>query len=528
MSVDQSLIVTASDIKAIEEGCWFDGEHADWVVKCFQTYFCPSTGDGAGLPLQLMPWQIDKWIRPLYGWKRKNGKRRFEVAYVEIPKKNGKSTIFSAMSIFHLAMDGEEGAMVYGAAMDRDQANLVYKEAVNMVNYSPELKRRLHIEKHRHRINYHARNSTYQTTSSEAGKWDGINASCILFDELHRQKTRAMWDALRYAGAARSQPLLIAITTAGDDRESICWEQHQYAADVLSGRIIDTSFFPLIYAADPDKFSDPAEWEKANPSWGVTINPERFAREFAEASKNPRKLAAFKRLRLNIWTESANAWLDKASWAKCEHPDGCDLEPDADTDVWIGCDLANTQDVAAVVMVWRSDGIINCKPFLYCPEDKISQREESDRVSYRQFIERGELIATPGNRIDYNRIRDDILELCSRYMVRGIAFDPWNAEHMIQMVEESGEKAVRQRTGFASMSTPSKRLESMIESNTLRHNGNSMLSWMASNVVAEEKPTGDIKPSKKLSREKIDGIVALIVALAIEGLDQEQEIDSFC
>src|SRR5262245_20846968 len=277
-----------------------------------------------------------------------------------------------------------------------------------MVEASPQLSARLSVVRSTKRIVFHRTRSFYKALSADVPAKEGLNAHAVLIDELHAQKTRDLWDTLRYAGASRRQPLHLSITTAGYDRHSICWEQHEYARQVLAGVIEDLSFFAFIAAADPDDdWTLPEVWRKANPSFGVTISQEQFAEDCREAQESPAKENSFRRYRLNQWTEQEVRWLSMEKWdANAASPGNLDGRQ-----CFAGLDLSSTTDVSALVLVFACDGRYAVLPFFWVPEDGARQRERRDRVPYRQWIRDGHMKATPGDVVDHDVIRRDINEL---------------------------------------------------------------------------------------------------------------------
>jgi len=301
---------TEADERAVAQGYVFRLAAAERVRTFFQRFLCHSKGEWAGQPFELLDWQWDDIVAPLFGWQRPDGTRRFRRGYIEVPKKNGKSCLFSGLSLYLLLADGEPGAEIYSAAVDRDQASIVFTEAANMVEASPHLASRLQVVRSTKRIVDHRSRSYYKALSADVPAKEGLNAHAILIDELHAQRNRDLWDTLRYAGASRRQPLHLAITTAGYDRHSICWEQHDYAKKVQDGTIQDLAFFSYICAAESDDdWTAPEVWRKANPSFGITLSAEQFAEDCQEAQQSPAKENSFRRYRLNQWTEQDVRWL---------------------------------------------------------------------------------------------------------------------------------------------------------------------------------------------------------------------------
>ena len=511
---------TPADETAVAGGCYFDLAAAERVRTFFRQFLRHSKGEWAGKPFELLDWQWRDIIAPLFGWKRVDGTRRYRRGYIEVPKKNGKSALFSGISLYVLIADNEPGAEVYSAANDRDQASIVFNEAANMVEASPALSSKLDVVRSTKRVVFKRQRSVYRALSADAPAKEGLNAHAVLIDELHAQKNRELWDTLRYAGAARRQPLHLAITTAGYDRHSICWEQHCYAENVITGVIEDPSFFAFIAAAGPDDdWTDPEVWQKANPSFGITINAEQFAEDCREAQESPAKENSFRRYRLNQWTESDVRWLSLEKWDACATVSG-EL---AGRTCYAGLDLSSTTDLSALVLVFPDEetGIFDVLAYFWVPEEGARRRERKDHVPYCQWIRDGYIEATPGEAIDYAYIRKRINELGQMYRFEQIAIDRWNATQLATELEQDGFKVVAFGQGFASMSWPAKKLDAIVLSEQLRHGGNPVLRWMAANVSLETDAADNWKPSKKKSRERIDGIVALIMGL--EGASKHEE-----
>jgi phage terminase large subunit-like protein len=359
------------DEKAVLEGCRFDIRAAERVRTFFTKFLRHSKGQWAGQPFALLDWQWREVVAPLFGWKRADGTRRYRRAYIEVPKKNGKSALFSGLSLYLLAADGEPGAEVYSAAVDRDQASIVFNEAANMVEVSPQLSSRLNVVRSMKRIVMPRSRSFYKALSADVPAKEGLNAHAVLIDELHAQKTRLLWDTLRYTGAARRQPLHLSITTAGFDHHSICWEQHDYAEKVLDGTIEDSSFLPFIAAAGAeDDWTSPEVWRKANPSFAVTINPEQFAEDCREAQESPAKENSFRRYRLNQWTEQEVRWLNMEKWDACATPLG-DL---GRRPCYAGLDLSSTTDITALVLVFPNEDRYDVLPLFWVRAPEVSRQ----------------------------------------------------------------------------------------------------------------------------------------------------------
>lgn len=489
-----------------------EADRAERFIRCL-----PHTkGAWAGKPFTLLPWQIDKIIRPLFGTLREDGTRQYRTCYAELPKKNGKSELAAAIALYLLLADNEPGAEVYSAAGDQDQAGIVFKVAAEMVRRTPALVKRCQILQSRNRIVVDSTNSYYHVLSSEAYSKHGYNISGLIFDELHTQPGRDLWDVLTFGtGIARRQPLNFTITTAGFDRNSVCWEIHEHARKVSEGIIEDPSFLPVLYyARDDEDWEAEATWAKCNPSLGHIFNLDDIREEFAKAKRGPADENNFRRLRLNQWVRQDVRWLRMSDWdASAGQIEEADLEGRV---CYAGLDLASTADLAAFSLVFPPEDEGAAHRTLHrfwCPEDGIRERSTRDRAPYMDWAALGLLTATPGNVADYARIRADILELSKRFNIREIAYDRWGALQIVQELEAEGLTVFPFGQGFASMGAPTKEFEKLIRGGKLWHGGHPILRWMADNVTVRMDPAGNIKPDKAKSTEKIDGIVSTIMAL---------------
>lgn len=488
----------------------------DATARVIEFFGClrHSKGEWAGKPFTLEPWQT-ACITDLFGTVVSEGIRQYRTAYIEVPRKNGKSTISAGIALYLLLADREPGAEVYAAAADRDQAAIVFNQAKEMVESSPILAKRCKVMKRV--IEVPATGSVFRVLSSDAPTKHGLNAHGIIFDELHAQPNRELWDVLTTSVGSRRQPLTVAITTAGFDKHSICWEQHDYAAKVRDGIIKDPQFYPLVFAADEkDDWKTPETWKKANPSYGVTIKEDYFFGKVLEAVESPAKENAFRRLHLNQWTEQDVRWISMDAWKRCNLG-----TPDSELvgrECWIGLDLASTIDIAAACLLFNVDGRKIARWLFWVPEENAAKRERKDRVPYLQWIKQGLIKATSGSGIDYDVIRADINELREVYNIREIGIDKWNATQLAMQLESDGFTVLLYSQDYGSMNDPSKQFEKSVVEGEFDHGGNAVASWMAGNVTIEQDSSNRIRPSKKKSTEKIDGIVAAIMAIGREML----------
>jgi len=471
-----------------------------------------SKGEWAGQPFHLEAWQ-QFIVWNLFGWYRDNGTRRFRWAYNEVARKNGKSTLAAGIGLYLLTADGEPGAEIYSAATKRDQARITHSEATRMVKASPALRKRVRV--FRDNLHVESTASKFEPLGRDTDSMDGLNVHGAIIDELHAHKTRDLVDILETAQSARRNPLQFEITTAGYDRESICWEHHEYTEKVLSGVVADDRWFGIIYTIDTDDdWQDESVWRKANPNIGISKKIDYMRQQAQRAREIPSQLNAFLRLDLDVWTQSETKWVNLEHWKLCGQ--AIDANGLRGRRCYGGLDLSSTTDVSAFVLVFppeRSDDPYQVLCRFWIPEDSMHERSHRDRVPYDAWVRQGYMVATPGNVIDYDYILAQIDEDAQMYDLQEIAFDRWGATKIVQELQEMGLTVVQFGQGFASMSAPMKELEKLILSHKLAHGNNPVLAWMADNLVAAVDPAGNIKPDKQRSIEKIDGMVALIMAL---------------
>lgn len=500
---------------------WFDEAAADHALEFF-AWLTHSKGEWAGQPVVLQPWQIFI-VGSVFGWRQADGTRRFRTAYVEVPRKNGKSTLSAGIGLYLLVADGEPGAEVYSAATKRDQARITHGEAVRMVRASPGL--RAHVKIFRDNLNVPATNSKYEPLGANEDTLDGLNIHGAVIDELHAHKSRGVVDVLDTATGARRQPLIFEITTAGWDRTSVCWQHHQYSEQLLAGTVADDTWFAYIATIDQgDSWTDPAVWAKANPNYGVSVKPDDLARKCARATQQPAEQNAFKRLHLNVWTEQAERWLDLAAWDACAGPVPWSELPAllAGRPAYAGLDLASTTDIAAFVVVVPDDAEgYDILAWFWVPSATVIERTRRASVPYLSWVEQGLIVATEGNVIDYEAIKATIGAAAETYAIAELGYDPWNATATILALAEQGLDCVPIRQGFASLNEPTKKVEELVLAGRLRHGGHPVLRWMAGNVAVLRDAAGNKKPAKDKSSEKIDGITALINAIARAMLQQD-------
>jgi len=501
-----------ADLKSGKKrGLQFDVEEAEKAIKFF-SFLKHSKGKWAGESFILAPWQAFV-VGSLFGWKREDGRRRFRTAYNEVPRKNGKSTLSAGIGLRLAFFDREPGAEVYCAATKREQAKIVFDEAARMRKKTPALAKRisafvgnLHVE---------ATASKLQPLGADADSTDGLNIHGAVVDELHAHKTRAMVDVLETATSARTQPLVFYITTAGTDRNSVCWASHEYGVKVLEGIVEDDTLFVFIACADEgDDWRNPKTWAKANPNLGISVHLDDLKRKAARAREIPSEQNAFRRLHCNEWTESISVWIPDDVWMRGDK--SVDETALAGRPCYAGLDLGQTQDINAFVLVFPDDdGAYDVVCRFWCPGDRIPERARKDRAPYDIWERQGLLIATGGNIADLDFIEWQILDLARKFDIKEIAFDRYMALQIItHLKDQLGEaRVVDFGQGFVSMSAPTKELQRLALEGKLRHGGNPVLRWMNKNVSIRMDAAGNLKIDKAKSTEKVDGMVALAEAL---------------
>jgi phage terminase large subunit-like protein len=472
-----------------------------------------SQGEYAGQSFQLMDWQQERIIEPLFGTLNKDGTRQYRTCYVEIPRKNGKTELGAAVGLYLLYADDEPGAQIYSAAGDRQQASLIYNAAVPMVRQAQALSKRSRIIESQKRISVYSTNSYYQVLSSESYSKHGINAHGVLFDELHTQPDSDLWDVLTTSQGSRRQPLIFVMTTAGYDRNSIAYKIHDYALKVQKGIIDDPTFLPVIYGAPEDAdWTDEDVWRACNPALGEFRSLEEMRMFCKQAQEIPVKEMAFRRLYLNQWVNSAERWLPMDKWDACNEsvdPDGLRGKP-----CYAGLDLSSTTDLTALAMVFPDgSGGYDVLMHFWIPEETAHEKERKDRVTYQVWARQGYITLTPGNVIDYKYVLQTLKSYREKYDIREVAFDRWGATKLAQDLTDNDFLMVPFGQGFASMSAPTKELMNLVLGRKIRHGNNPVLRWNADNLVVNQDPAGNLKPDKAKATQKIDGCVAMIMAI---------------
>ena len=474
-------------------------------------------GEFHGKRFSLLPWQ-KKIIQDVFGTVRDDdlSMRQFTTAYIEIGKKNGKSELGAALALNMLVNDDEWKAEVYSCASDRQQAAIVFDVAVDMVKQSPALLKRIKIIPSMKRMVYQPRGSIYQVLSSEVATKHGLNVSACIFDELHTQPTRALYDVMTQgSGDARKQPLWVFLTTAGTDRNSICWEMHQKALDIIEGRKHDPRFYPVVFGLPDDAdWTDEKNWYKSNPSLDYTISIDKVRDAFHKAQETPADENMFRQLRLNQWVKQSIRWMPMDKWDECGGVvNPYELEGRL---CYAGLDLSSTSDLTTIVLVFppQSEGEpYTVLPFFWLPAETMQLRIRRDHVMYDQWEKQGYILTTEGNVVHYGFIEKFICDLGERYNIREIAYDRWNATMMVQQLEDDGFVMIPFGQGYRDMSPPTKELMRIVLERNLNHGGHPVLRWNMDNAFVRTDPAGNLKIDKEKSTEKVDGAIALVMAL---------------
>lgn len=497
------------DEKEASRPCWF-------IENLTHT-----KGELAGRAIHLEPWQCFL-LTTLFGWKAKAGNRRFRSAYVEVSRGNGKSTLLSGIGLFCLCADHEPGAEVYSFATTREQAKIVFGDAQTMARGNRALQEAYGLEVTAHALYVPATNSTFQAKSAEGSTLDGLNTHLAIIDELHAHKKRDVFDVVETSLGKRRNSLMVSITTAGVDRAGICYEQRTLVTKILSGSLQDESYFGIIYTLDPDDdWKSDEALAKANPNWGVSVRPEVIRALQAKAIATPSAENNFKTKHLDVWCNADVGWMDMKAWDACadESLDESDFDGEP---CWLGLDLASTSDMTAKVKIFQKK--IDGSSHYYLFEDYWLPRTAIERgvnSQYQGWEYLGYLHVCEGPVTDFAEIRDSILEDCGRYSVQSVAYDPFQAVQLSKELSDDGVPMVLCKQTVANLSDPMKQFQALVLDHRLHFNGDPVLTWMVSNVVCHVDVKENIYPRKDAPENKIDGVVAGIMALSRALLNDE-------
>ncbi len=497
---------------------WFDVKAADAAVRFFHDHLRFTEGEWAGRPFVLASWQEFEIIRPLFGWKRADGTRQYRRCIVWVPRKNGKTELAAGVALLALIGDGEQGGQVYSIAKDKDQARLVFAKAGAMVNLSPKLSDLLQTFKPS--IYCAELNASFKPLAGTASGKHGLSMSGLIGDEIHEWTSPDLYTFVHQSSVARRQPIEFLISTAGQ-RIGFGWETFDYCQKVQAGVVEDDDTLVVIYAADPEAdWTAEETWRAANPNYGVSVKPDYLRAECQRAQESPRHENDFKRYHLNIWTEQAVRWLAMDRWRRLAGPTPWEemAERHRGRRCFGGLDLSQTTDLTAELLVFPPDDDFPKWGFLprfFVPSERVANRVRQDRVPYDKWARSGAIILTEGNVVDYDFVKRQVLEDAEMFRIEKMGFDPFNALQLMLQLGGEGLTTEKVRQGFLSLSGPSKELERLLLDDAFEHGGHPVLEWCASNVAIEMDAAGNIKPSKSKSTERIDGIAALVTALAL-------------
>jgi phage terminase large subunit-like protein len=496
---------------APENGWYFDKKAVERVFD-FCTLLKHSPDKRSWVKFEPEPWQA-AIIYIVFGWYKKNGTRRFNYAYIEIPKKNGKTTFAAIIANYLFFFDGEYSAEIYFVATVYKQAKLCFDAAKSQIMQSPSLKKRAALLTEN--IHSTATMSKMEIVGHVPESIEGVNPHGIVIDEYHVWKDNQVFENLQSATVNRRQPLTMIITTSGRDKDLPCFEYRNLCIEILKGIKKQDDTFAIIYTIDEgDDWKDPAVWQKANPNWGVSVLADRFEDEFKGAINSKTKEVSFKTKQLNLWVDAPTVWIPDEKWLTCSH--GLTYDDLKGQSCYVGIDLASHIDINALALFFPDiKGHPALRLFFWIPEDKV--KEKDDRVDYALWAKQGYITITPGSIIDIDQQSDEILQLLTAVKVLGLAYDPYMAHHgIIQNIQKGGfpiDRLDPYIQNIKNMSAPSKEFERLVTSGQLEHFNNPVLRWMLRNTVIISDTNDNFKPDKKRSREKIDGIIAAITAI---------------
>lgn len=482
-------------------------------------------GKFAGQPLSLQPWQRDCIVKPLFGWYREDGSRRYRQSYIEVPRKNGKTTMTAGFALKGLLMDGEQGAEVYAAATKREQAKILFDDCGKVLG--PAIKKRVRVLKNA--ITFEQMNASLKAVSSDYNTLDGLNPHICVVDELHAHKERGLYDVMMSGMGARFSPLMVAITTAGVDRASICWEQREILRNAIEGHVEHDAYHGYVATIDEgDDWEDPLTWHKANPNLGISIYEDSLADFCRSAKVSGSAENNFRRKHLDQWVGQAERWIGMDKWDACE--DSFSEEDMEGLPCWAAVDLAETRDLNAMAIVWRRGEDYYVKTWFWAPKEAMDERAAYDRRQVVEWMHRGQIASTYGQSADHESIAAQVNALFERHQPSALVFDPHiSGEFLYHLRNNHGfpeDKLCKFNQTIMNYSAPCKSFETLIYQNRLKHDGNPVLRWNISNLAAYQDANANIRPDKKNSADKIDGAVATIMALG-EAIHGETGVESY-
>lgn len=504
---------------ALDKGWYFDRKAAQRAIS-FIERLKHTKGQWAGLRFKLEPWQ-QFIIWNIFGWKMADGTRRFRYAYVEIARKNGKTALSAGIGLYMLFADGESRPEVYSAATVKDQARICFSDAVEIVK-ATDLKN--YLTPYRNSIVYELKGGMMKPLSSDYGTHDGLNPSCGIIDEFHAHKDSGMFDVIKSAFGARKQPLMFIITTAGFNKAGACYAYRDNVIKILRGINEDDTLFGIIYTMDAnEEWDNPQMWIKSNPNLGVSLFPNYLEDQVNDAKNRPEAVRNVMTKNVNLWVDAEKTWILDDAWMKCVGT--TEIEDLRGCECWGGLDLSNVSDITAFVLIFHENDKFQLLPFFWIPEEKMLEKIRKENINYDLWVKTGFVKVTSGNVLDYEFVKADILQIVEIYDMQSSAYDRWNSSQTIIDLQNEGMECNPFGQGYGSMSAPSKEFEKLVLSEKIEHFGNPVLRWMLSSTLIKTDPAGNIKPDKEKSVQKIDGIVASIMALG-EWMTAQAEDDN--
>lgn len=499
---------------ALDKGWYFDRKAAMRAIRFIEN-LKHTKGEWAGQRFLLEPWQ-QFVVWNIFGWMLADGTRRFRYAYTEIARKNGKTALSAGIGLYMLFADGESRPEVYSAATVKDQAKICFSDAAEIVK-ATDLKKYLSV--FRNSVTYESKGGLFKPLSSDYGTHDGLNPSCGIIDEFHAHKDSGMFDVIKSAFGARRQPLMFIITTAGFNKSGACFAYRDNVIKVLRGVNTDDSLFGIVYTLDDkEEWDNPAMWVKANPNLGVSLSVDYLASQVMDAKNRPEAVRNVMTKNVNLWVDAELTWILDDVWIRCAG--ATDPASLRGCDCWGGLDLSNVGDVTAFVLLFHENDRFQLLPRLWIPEEKMLEKVKKENINYDKWVAEGYVTITPGNVVDYDFVKADILRFTADYNLKSSAYDRWNSSQTIIDLSNEGMEFNPFGQGFGSMSAPTKQFEVLTLTGQLEHFSNPVLRWMLSSTVMQTDPAGNIKPDKRKSVQKIDGIVAAIMALGEWMTDQ--------
>ena len=504
---------------ALDKGWYFDRKAAIRAIG-FIEKLKHTKGKWAGQRFKLESWQqFILWN--IFGWMKADGTRRFRYVYVEIARKNGKTALSAGIGLYMLFADGEARPEVYSAATVKDQARICFSDAVEIVKKT-DLKN--YLSPYRNSIVYELKGGTMKPLSSDYGTHDGLNPSCGIIDEFHAHKDSGMFDVIKSAFGARRQPLMFIITTAGFNKNGACYAYRSNVIKILQGINEDDSLFGIIYTLDSkEEWDNPKMWIKSNPNLGVSVFPEYLADQVNDAKNRPEAVRNVMTKNVNLWVDAEKTWILDDMWQKCIGT--TDIKSLRGCKCWGGLDLSNVSDITAFVLLFHENEKFQLLPFFWIPEEKMLEKIRKENINYDKWSSLGFVKVTAGNVLDYDFVKADILQIAEIYDLQSTAYDRWNASQTIIDLQNEGMECSPFGQGYGSMGAPTKEFEKMVLTEKIEHFGNPVLRWMMASTVVKTDPAGNIKPDKEKSSQKIDGIVASIMALG-EWMTAQAEEDN--